>query len=358
MVKLGLGLYKHMLTRDNFKFAKQAGCSHLIIHLADYYSKKVGVVTATDEKNNYGVATENDKIWTYERMQELQDLAHEEGLEIFGIENFNPANFYDVLLDGPKKNEQMEYLKNVIRNAGKANIKSFGYNFSLAGVWGHQRKAVARGGAISACFDASELNIDAKIPDGEVWNMTYKKGIPGKYVEPITHEVLWERLEWFLKELLPVAEEAGVELALHPDDPPMESLRQTPRLVYKDDLYQKLLDLDSSSSNKIEFCMGSIQEMQGSDIYKSIERYSDSISYVHFRNVQGKVPKYNEVFVDEGDIDMYKALKLFKKNDFNGVLIPDHTPEMICDASWHAGMAYALGYMKGLIQILEREDDR
>lgn len=357
MMKLGLGLYKHMLTRDNFKFAKQAGCTHLIVHLADYYSKQSGVVTATDDKTNYGVTKEKDEIWTYESMQDLQNMAKEEGLEIYGIENFSPADFYDVLLDGPNKEEQMKYLKEIIINAGKAKIKSFGYNFSLAGVWGHQRKAVARGGAVSACFDASTLNIDSKIPDGEVWNMTYKKGEPGKFVEPISSEEFWKRLEWFLKEMLPVAEKAGVELALHPDDPPMPTLRQTPRLVYKDDLYQKLLDIDKSPSNKIEFCMGSIQEMEGSDIYKSIERYCDRISYVHFRNVIGKVPKYNEVFVDEGDIDMFKALKLYKKHNFEGVLVPDHTPEMICDASWHAGMAYALGYMKALMQILEKEDD-
>jgi mannonate dehydratase len=101
--------------------------------------------------------------------------------------------------------------------------------------------------------------------------------------------------------------------------------------------------------------MGSIQEMQGSDIYKSLDKYSDlsKISYIHFRNVKGKVPKYKEVFVDEGDINMFKALSILKKNNFNGVLIPDHTPELLCDAPWHAGMAYALGYMKAALQRLE-----
>ncbi len=343
-----------MLTKENFQFAKQVGCTHIIVHLAEYYSKEKGVVTATDEKENYGESFELDPIWTLESMLEIKQMAAEEGLEIYGIENFSPADWYDVLLDGPKKLQQMEYLKEIIRNAGKAGFKAFGYNFSLAGVWGHQRKAVARGGAISACFDASELDIEAPIPDGEVWNMKYAEGEAGKHIEEIDVDTIWKRLEWFLQQLLPVAEEAGVDLALHPDDPPMPMLRKTPRLVYQMELYQRLIDLVPSKANKLEFCMGSIQEMEGADVLEATEKYlkQDKISYVHFRNVKGKVPKYQEVFVDEGDIDMFAALKLFKKYKFDGVLIPDHTPEILCDAPWHAGMAYAIGYMKACMKIL------
>lgn len=357
-MKLGLGLYKHMLTRDNFKFAKQLGCSHLIVHLADYYSREKGVVTATDEKNNYGKSAISDPIWSLESMQDLQAMAREEGLEIFGIENFSPADWYDVLLDGPRKFEQIEFLKQIIRNAGSAGIRSFGYNFSFAGVWGHQRRTVARGGAVSACFNAHTLAIDTPIPDGEIWNMTYAEGTPGKYIAEIKSEMLWERLSWFLSEMLPVAEEAGVELALHPDDPPMPTLRRTPRLVYQPNLYQDVIDLYDSTSNKLEFCMGSVQEMSEGSLYDAIDTYASQgkISYAHVRNVKGKVPVYDEVFIDEGDIDMFKALRILKKHDFQGVLVPDHTPELVCDASWHAGMAYALGYIKAILESLEREE--
>lgn len=352
---LGLGLYRHMITRENFKFAKQAGCTHLILHLANYYSKEKGVVTATDDKNNYGDALAKEDIWSFDNLIKIKEMAKEEGLEIYGIENFSPADWYDILLDGDTKENQMDFLKEIIRNVGKAGIKSFGYNFSLAGVWGHKRLSVARGGAISACFDASSLPLDSKIPDGEIWNMSYKKGENGKFIEEIDSDELWKRYQWFLSELLPVAEEAGVELALHPDDPPMPTLRKTPRLVYKQELYDKSLNLVKSSSNKIDLCMGSIQEMEDSNIYEALDKYSkaDKISYVHFRNVKGKVPTYKEVFVDEGDINMFKALEILSKNNFNGVLIPDHTPELLCDAPWHAGMAYALGYMKAAIQMIE-----
>ena len=352
-MKLGIGLYRHMLNDENFAFARQCGCTHLIIHLANYYSEQI--VTATDDKHNYGHAHAMDPIWEEESLQALQKKAKSYGLKIYGIENFDPADWYDVLLDGPRRAEQIEHLKQIIRNTGKAGIRAFGYNFSLAGVWGHQKDRAARGGALSTCFDSGRISTEAPIPKGEIWNMTYEKG-DGTFLDPIPSEELWDRLRRFLEEILPVAEEAGVEMALHPDDPPMEGLRGMPRLVYQPGLYQKVLDLNPSTSNKLEFCMGSIQEMTEGDIYQSILQYAGQgkISYCHFRNVKGKIPKYDEVFVDEGDIDMLKALSLLKQCDFDGVLIPDHTPEIDCQAPWHSGMAFALGYMRAAMQQLDR----
>ena len=94
--------------------------------------------------------------------------------------------------------------------------------------------------------------------------------------------------------------------------------------------------------------------MQGSDVYEAIRRFASQrkICYVHFRNVRGKVPNYDEVFLDEGDVDMIKALRVYYENDFDGVFIPDHTPHTSCDAPWHAGMAYALGYMRATLRHL------
>jgi mannonate dehydratase len=353
-IKLGLGLYRHMLTDENFAFARQCGCTHLVIHLADYYSNQI--VTATDDKTNYGQAKSLEPIWQADSMIALQKKAQSYGLTIYAIENFSPADWYDVLLDGPKREAQMEHLKEIIRNTGKAGIRSFGYNFSLAGVWGHQKERSGRGGAYGTCFDASRIKLDAPITNGEIWNMTYHSSEQG-VLEPITSAELWARLRRFLEEILPVAEESGVELALHPDDPPLEGLRGMPRLVYQPELYQNVIDISSSNANKLEFCMGSIQEMTHGNIYDAISQYAgqNRISYIHFRNVKGKVPKYQEVFVDDGDIDMPKALALLEQYGFNGVIIPDHTPEITCGAPWHAGMAYALGYMRAVLQMLDKQ---
>jgi mannonate dehydratase len=93
------------------------------------------------------------------------------------------------------------------------------------------------------------------------------------------------------------------------------------------------------------------------DVYEAIDTYSKSgqIAYVHFRNVRGKVPEYHEVFLDEGDVDMARALRLYHQNGYDGVIIPDHTPQMACAASWHAGMAYALGWMAAALRFIEAE---
>lgn len=356
-MKLGIGLYRHMLNPEHFRFAKQLGCSEVIVHLASYYSEKKGVVTATDDRNNYGDCDADDPIWTLQGLKDLVAMAAKEGVGIYGIENFNPADWYDVLLDGPRRQEQMEKLKMIIRNVGKAGIHNFGYNFSFAGVWGHQRLPAARGGAISACFHAENLKINAPIPDGEIWNMTYRKGQKGKYISPISHEILWERVARFLNEMLPVAEESDVNLALHPDDPPMSELRQTARLVYLPKYYDEFISLNDSPCNQLEFCLGSLQEMEDGDIYSCTDKFSKQkrISYIHFRNVKGRVPDYDEVFLDEGDIDMFRILKILKRNSFEGLLIPDHTPEMTCPGSWYAGMAYAIGYMKAALKVVEGE---
>ena len=181
--------------------------------------------------------------------------------------------------------------------------------------------------------------------------MRYGEGRPGAVVGPVSSDRIWERVQYFLNALLPVAEEAGVKLAAHPDDPPMDALRGAARLVNEPSKYDRLIAINSSPSNTLELCLGSVQEMRTGNVYDVVDRYSraNRIGYIHFRNVQGKVPNYREVFVDEGDIDMARVMKILKTNKFEGVLIPDHTPEIHSDAPWHAGMAYAIGYMRALM---------
>jgi mannonate dehydratase len=354
-MKLGLGLYKHLLTRDNFQFARQAGATHLVVHLVDYFkggrhNPQGNQPTGSD--HGWGLAGDPDQLWTVADLSNLRQSIEAEGLILEAVENFDPAHWHDILLDGPKKKQHLENVKTIIRRLGEAGIPIMGYNFSIAGVCGRTSGPFARGNAISVGMAAP---LDTPMPNGMVWNMVYDPYAPLGTVPPITPDELWTRLEVFLTEILPVAERAGVRLAAHPDDPPMPTMRGQPRLVYQPHLYQRLLDLNPSPANTLEFCLGTLAEMTEGDIYQTVEQYSrqQKLAYVHFRNVHGKVPQYRETFVDDGDIDMLRVLKILKKNKFSGVIIPDHTPQMTCDAPWHAGMAYALGYLKAAIQSLE-----
>jgi mannonate dehydratase len=356
-MQLGLGLYRHMLTTDNFRFARQAGATHIVAHLVDYFKEGPRLPGASSHGNGWGVSDNRGRLWTVEELASLRAAIRAEGLELGAIENFDPSHWYDILLDGPRKREQLRDIQELIRRLGRAGIPCMGYNFSIAGVWGHVVGPFARGRAESVAFLGPDGPTETPIPAGMVWNMVYDPDAPAGTVGPVTQEQLWRRLKDFLEAVVPVAEEAGVRLALHPDDPPMPSLRGTARLVYQPDFYQRALDLTPSPCNGIEFCAGSVAEMAEGSVYDALDRYSRQgrIGYVHFRNVKGKVPRYYEVFVDEGDVDMVRILRILRRNGYEGLLVPDHTPQMTCAAPWHAGMAFALGYMRAALTLIEAE---
>ncbi len=352
-MKLGIGLYLHQLDPDHFKFARQCGATHLVIHLVDYFrsarSNTPGDQPVGDD-SGWGLAGDPAHLWTVEEISKIKAGAASHGLEIAAIENFDPAHWHDVLLDGPRKAGQLENLKTIVRNVGRAGIPVIGYNFSLAGVAGRVKGPWGRGEAEVVAMDGP---CDTPIPNGMIWNMVYDTNAPAGTLPPITTEELWRRHGEFLDALVPVAEECGVTLAAHPDDPPTPTVRGQPRLVNQPRLYQQLLDRHPSPRNALEFCLGTLAEMTEGDIYESVESYSrqGKIAYIHFRNVRGKVPHYRETFVDEGDIDMIRILRILKQNGYDGVLIPDHAPQMTCAAPWHAGMAYACGWMQAALRL-------
>lgn len=351
-MKLGFGFYHYMLNEDYYRFARQCGATHAVVHLVDYFYKGSGHTEAENQPvggmKGWGEAGATRHLWTYENFLAIREAMAKHGLVLEALENFDPMDWYDVLLDGPRKAEQIEGLKRIVRDAGKAGIKTIGYNFSIAGVAGRVTGPYARGEAMSVGMEGP---MDDPIPNGMVWNMIYDKKAPPGFLPEITADELWKRLGYFLDAVLPVAEAAGVVMALHPDDPPVERVRRQPRLVYRHDLYQKLIDAYPSPSCGLEFCLGTLSEMQGGDIYDAVEKYvgQNRVAYIHFRNVVGKAPYYKEVFLDEGDIDMRRIMGLLLRLGYKGILIPDHTPQMTCAAPWHAGMAYAMGYMKALI---------
>ncbi|MFN8441426.1 MAG: mannonate dehydratase [Caldilineaceae bacterium] len=358
-MKLGLGLYRALLTPENVRFAKQAGATHIVAHIPGQFARqKTKIITSDNAQAGFGVSDGDDPIWSYEGLADLKAMINAEGLELEALENFAPAHWYDVLLDGPKRDEQMAHLKSIIRNLGKLGIPTMGYCFTVAGVWGRNEGTWARGGAKSVGFNNPE---QTPIPEGMVWNMVYDEerfqpDNPQATVGSVSPEQIWQRYSAFLNEMIPVAEEAGVKLAVHPDDPPLPALRGASRLVYQPDHFQRVLDLNPSPVNTLEFCVGTISEMQGADVYQTVDRYSKTgrLAYVHFRNVKGKVPNYHEMFVDDGETDMIEVMRILHKNGYDGVLIPDHTPLLECGAPWHAGMAYALGWMKAVKAMLER----
>lgn len=352
-MKLGLGLYRHMLTRSYYDFARQAGCTHVIIHLVDYF--KQGKSNPRDNQPTggrcepWGVAGNPMELWSAEELFTIRREIENAGLKLEAIENLDPAHWHDILLDGPRRAEHIENVRTIVRRMGDAGIPVLGYNFSLAGVCGRVSGPFGRGGAITVGMDGA---VDEPVPNGTIWNMIYDQSAAAGTLPSISHDELWRRLAGFLEDVIPTAEEAGVRLAAHPDDPPLPFVRQQPRLVYQPYMYQRLIDLVPSVNNALELCVGTLAEMTEGDVYDAVDRYSKQgkIAYIHLRNVHGKAPHYQETFIDEGDVDMARILSILDRNGFEGVVIPDHTPQMSCESPWHAGMAHTLGFIAGVLK--------
>ncbi len=355
-IKLGFGFYHHMLDSSTMRFARQCGATHAVVHLVDYHGDSGGDQLADNQpvggSDGWAAAGATAEEWTLENLLRIRKELNAHGLEFYAIENFDPLFWYDVLLAGPKRDEQIEHIKQIIRMAAEAGVSVIGYNFSLAGVAGRITGEFARGNAVSVGMNGVD---EEPVPRGMVWNMVYERNAGPGVLGSATHEQLWDRLSYFLNAVVPVAEECGIRLAAHPDDPPVPMLRRQPRLVYQPQMYQRLLDVRRSRSNALEFCLGTLAEMTEGDVYNATDLYTSqqSVAYIHLRNVRGKAPHYHEVFIDEGDVDFREIVRILRRNSFDGVMIPDHTPQMACGAPWHAGMAYAMGYMKGLLQTIE-----
>jgi mannonate dehydratase len=283
-MKLGFSLYRHMINPENLAFTRQVGATHIVVHLVDYFKGGGAANPRQDQPTGalagWGYAGDPNELWSLEELLAIKKQIEEAGLVWEAIENFDPAHWSDVLLDGPRKQQQLDGMKTIIRRVGEAGIPIIGYNFSLAGVAGRVTGPFARGGAVSVGMDGP---LDAPIPNGMVWNMTYDADAPAGYLPETTQDQLWQRAADFLNECLPVAEKSGVRLAAHPDDPPMPTVRAQPRLVYRPELYQRLIDINRSPSNQLECCVGTLAEMPDGDAYAAVEEYSAQgrIAYVH-----------------------------------------------------------------------------
>ena len=145
-------------------------------------------------------------------------------------------------------------------------------------------------------------------------------------------------------------------MALHPDDPPIsEPLGGVAQIASSLEHFRRIFEFVPSASNGMLFCQGCVTEL-GVDVYETIREFASRgwIAYVHFRNVRGCLPSFQEVFVDEGDVDMVRALETYRDVGFDGPFMMDHTPRLAQESAGRAGQAYAVGYIRGLIQSVYR----
>ena len=170
--------------------------------------------------------------------------------------------------------------------------------------------------------------------------------------------MLWENLDRLLNEIVPIAEQSGVLLSMHPDDPPLHELLGRPRIMNSVENFERLLQLVPSPNNGICFCQGTFAEM-GADIPDAIRRLGSHINYVHFRDVTGTAESFTETFHDNGETDMPAAVRAYREVGFTGPIRPDHVPQLVGEDDGEPGYTmlgrlHAYGYMKGLFQATDR----
>ena len=272
---------------------------------------------ATDILFNTPLIPGDGGKWQLHDLVKLRLRVEQFGLKLSALENV-PTSFYDhIMLNGPRRDEQIENMIFTVRNMARAGIPIFGYNWMPSHVWRTPPKQI-RGGALATAYDHA---LGSKYP------LTHGR----EYSE----EEMWENLEYWIKIITPVAEEEGIRLGIHPCDPPVDKLGGIPQLLRSFESYKRLIEIYPSDSNGIEFCQGTFSEMKD-DIYEMIDYFVSrkKILYVHFRNVSSQVPNFYEEFVNTGYVDMYKAMKIYHKHNFDGFFIDDHVPHTHGDTPW------------------------
>ncbi|EFW91077.1 Mannonate dehydratase [Haladaptatus paucihalophilus DX253] len=297
-------------------------------------AKQVGVTDAVIHPLEIG---DGRTRWTYDDLRGLINWLEADGLSLSVIEGSVPLTDRIRLgLDG--RDDDIAEFERFLRDCGELDVPVVAYDW-MAGVrWARTEAHIeSRGGSLVTGFDERKV-----------------RGGPESVATEATHEDLWDAFEYFIGEVGPVAEEAGVKLALHPDDPPRSDLRGIPRIATSVEAYDRVLDAYDSEYNGITFCQGNFAAM-GADIPDAIRHFGDRINFVHFRDVEGDADRFVETWHDDGPTDMAAAIRAYRDVGFDGPMRPDHVPTMAGEDNhnpgYHTnGRLFAIGYMKGLLE--------
>ena len=245
----------------------------------------------------------------------------------------------------PERDREIDQICDLLRHAAAAGIPAAKYNVT---VLGHLRTAdrFGRGGARLSSFRYEDLD----------------QSLPPVEGAPAPAEEMWERIDHFLERVVPVAEEHKVRLACHPQDPGIgdREYRGVARVMGTVDGLKRFVGMHESPFHGLNFCQGTVSEMlerPGEEIYDVIRHFGElkKIFNVHFRNIKGGLLDFVEVFPDEGDVDMIKALRTYRDVGYEYMIMPDHVPEVSASDSRRIGFAYAYGYIHAAIQAVESE---
>ena len=312
-VKIGTG--GGQPTEDNMRYLKQLGVT--------WVSLGASPETATAEG--------------FIKMREQWEAG---GFKVYNIgSGVGPSgslhNMPEVTLNLPGRDQKIEEYLNYIRYLGKAGIPYSTYAHMGNGIWRSGRATLPRGYSGSDC-DLSSPNLQ-----GSWGGKTYKE--PLSHGRVFTKEEIWDNYTYFIKKVVPVAEEAGVRIGIHPDDPPQPVLAGVPRCIFGSfEGYKRALEIANSPNIGMCLCCGCWLEggkLMGRDPVETIKYFGGikKLFKVHFRNVSAPLPHFTETMIDDGYFDMSKVMQALVDVKFDGIAIPDHIPGLGSDPNAQAG---------------------
>ena len=337
-----VGVRTRSLSESRLQYVRQLGATDIFVDHADTEEEPDAF---NDRDGSDTIAVGPDQIPSVSELTAARERVEDAGLSLTGIHSLPYSMYGDIMFDRDGADEAIDQISTLIRNLGEADIPILGYQWNPRSVVPMRTSPVEiRGGAEGTAFDLDELDDPHELAPG----------LDREYTE----EEFWDNYQYFLESVLPVAEEAGVDLALHPVDPPvLESLGGIPRLFRSVENFERGMELVPSDNHGLKLCLGCFSQM-GEDITDVIQRFGerDQIVFVHFRDVVGTVPEFHETFVDSGNFDPAEAVRTLNDVGFEGAVLPDHVPKMVGDDDWrHRARGFTVGYLRGVIDTVRSE---
>jgi mannonate dehydratase len=336
-----VGVRTRTLSDDRLAFCKQIGAEDVFL---DHRQPGGDVFNDNEPSDPTAITIDGESIPSVADLVGARRRAEDAGVRLAGIQSLGYNVYGDIMIGGERKDQQIESVKQLVRNLGQAKIPILGYQWNPRGVvpMRTSRTARTRGGAhVSAWDDADLADPQEPIPELD---------------REFTEEEFWANYEEFLEEVLPVAEEAGVRMALHPADPPtVEQIGGIPRLFRSFENFKRAMELVPSENHGLKLCLGCFSEMPETDVTEVVRYFGerDEIVFVHFRDVIGTYPSFKETFLDDdaSNFDELEAVRALRDVGFDGVVVPDHVPDVVGDTDWgHRSRAHAVAYLRGLVR--------
>jgi mannonate dehydratase len=294
-----------------------------------------------------------DQAWSAEGLTKLRERVESFGITLdmvplpLSSSEISRAENPNIMLGkSPERDREIDDICQMIRNTSKAGIPALKYNMNILGV-NRTESTPGRGGATYSTF---------------VYDIAKQKETPSP-AGKVDDDAFWERITYFLKRVIPVAEEYKVRMACHPHDPGMPrdtGYRGVKTVLGNVEGLKRFIDINPSPYHGLNFCQGTVSEMlarPGDEIFDVIRYFGSrrKIFNVHFRNIRGGFLNFKETFIDDGDVDMLKALRVYKEVGYDGMLMPDHVPVIAGDADHAQAFAFTFGYIKALIAAVAAE---